>query len=416
MKNLKILFALLVIFVTSANAQYRLSPYAWEYYSVKSDSLFVLPKILTNPFLLEDGAVRYNAGVMQLRKSGAWVNVSLSADNTLDGVLATGNSTGRNIAFTDTSIVRWDKFTDFASLQFYTLGDTSRTSNMIFTMGDNSYYGGGLQTREGFIFRKDTSALGGIPPYKFDTLMVMNDAEVIFTNRNRALSPLMYVNRLNSFIGLGTRTPAYTLSVMGNGFVSGGNLTVASAGNDVVTGGNAAIQFTSTGNSTNAGITELQSLYGGVSFQAPIVMQRLGGSVAIATTSITDKLNVGGNVNATGYGLFGLGVSAGSTTTPTSTIQINGSFAALMTTITTNIVAGSFHKYNVNNTSNIVITLPAASTCVGREYVIKKISNNANTITITPASGTIDFAATLVMSTYLGSRIIYNDGTNWWVE
>lgn len=87
-----------------------------------------------------------------------------------------------------------------------------------------------------------------------------------------------------------------------------------------------------------------------------------------------------------------------------------------------NLITGSYTVgfsekiINVNNSGNIVINLPLAAAQQGRTIVIKKISNNANTITLTPASGTIETAATLVMSTYLGTRVIYNDGTNWWVQ
>lgn len=117
-----------------------------------------------------------------------------------------------------------------------------------------------------------------------------------------------------------------------------------------------------------------------------------------------------------GTGAFGGGARLGATSFPSSTLSLDGSFAPLIVTITTTITAANFYGYNVNNTSNIIINLPAASSCPYRQYLIKKISNNANTITITPASGTIETAATYVMSVYLGSRIIYNDGTNWWVQ
>lgn len=74
MKYIKIV--ILILFPVIASAQFRLSPYAWEYYSVKHDSLLVLPKILTNPSLLEDGAIRYSGTAMQLRKSGAWADIT----------------------------------------------------------------------------------------------------------------------------------------------------------------------------------------------------------------------------------------------------------------------------------------------------------------------------------------------------
>ena len=60
---------------------------------------------------------------------------------------------------------------------------------------------------------------------------------------------------------------------------------------------------------------------------------------------------------------------------------------------------------------------PAASNNAGQLYTIKDVAGNAGTfnITITPATGTIDGAATFVLSTNYASVTLYSDGTNYLV-
>ncbi len=64
--------------------------------------------------------------------------------------------------------------------------------------------------------------------------------------------------------------------------------------------------------------------------------------------------------------------------------------------------------------SAITLTLPPAANCAGKEYFIKKIANNLNTITIDPnASETIDGFNTAIIFPYLGYMRIISNGTGW---
>ncbi|WP_254639947.1 hypothetical protein [Chitinophaga sp. GbtcB8] len=65
--------------------------------------------------------------------------------------------------------------------------------------------------------------------------------------------------------------------------------------------------------------------------------------------------------------------------------------------------------------SNITITLPDASECRGRIYVIKKISNNTNTITLASTSGLIEDAATQTITGYKQCATLQSNGTNWYL-
>ncbi len=73
----------------------------------------------------------------------------------------------------------------------------------------------------------------------------------------------------------------------------------------------------------------------------------------------------------------------------------------------------------VTTGSNINITLTTPIAGEFRDFYIKKVSTNGNTITLTPASGQIDGGATFVFSGTFGTsgegvHIVF-DGTNWWV-
>lgn len=103
------------------------------------------------------------------------------------------------------------------------------------------------------------------------------------------------------------------------------------------------------------------------------------------------------------------------TSLPTSTMHVGGSFATAITTVTgTTSVNANHHTVRVNNSSDVAINLPAASTCPGRIFIIKKVSNNAFTVTITGSGAeTIDGSNTNVISAFNASVMIQCDGTTW---
>lgn len=134
-------------------------------------------------------------------------------------------------------------------------------------------------------------------------------------------------------------------------------------------------------------------------------------------SSTTDlKLMAGGSVrlNILSNGNISIGPSSG-----TSLLHVFGSYAVTPTTVTTTTTLDATH-YSIysNNSANITLNLPAASTCTGRIYVIKKISNNAFTIAVDPnGSENIEGSSTpYSITTYLQSITIQSDGTQWWIN
>lgn len=108
----------------------------------------------------------------------------------------------------------------------------------------------------------------------------------------------------------------------------------------------------------------------------------------------------------------GVGVN---TTTPKSSLEVNGSLSKKVTNITANTTLDT--SYNIvicnNGASAITVTLPTASGILGRLYTIKKGTSTSDITIDGNASETIDGAATIVMSDQMDALTIFSDGTNW---
>lgn len=72
------------------------------------------------------------------------------------------------------------------------------------------------------------------------------------------------------------------------------------------------------------------------------------------------------------------------------------------------------HVILVAPAAPLTITLPAASTMVGKMVIIKRTNTTTHTITLTPASGQIENAASATLTTSLQRRAYYSDGVAYW--
>ena len=104
------------------------------------------------------------------------------------------------------------------------------------------------------------------------------------------------------------------------------------------------------------------------------------------------------------------------TLTPVSTLETGGSFGAKIRTVVGSAsVAATDHTVLVDSSGGATaITLPNVATCAGRMYVIKKISNDANTITIS-GDGNIDGSASATLTNQYKAYTIQSDGAAWWI-
>jgi hypothetical protein len=90
-----------------------------------------------------------------------------------------------------------------------------------------------------------------------------------------------------------------------------------------------------------------------------------------------------------------------------STLQVGGSVSTNIITTAAALALNETH-YTVIVTANVTITLPAANTCGGRIYIIKKTANGNSTIT-----NYIDNSGAASTTLSRGVFQLQSDGTNW---
>lgn len=97
-------------------------------------------------------------------------------------------------------------------------------------------------------------------------------------------------------------------------------------------------------------------------------------------------------------------------------LHVEGSFAAAITTTTTDLTLDDTHQVViVNSPESRIITLPSAIGIAGRKYTIKKIGDGD--VNLSPQSGqTIDKSNGLYLIFGANSFLtIVSDGSNWWI-
>lgn len=126
-----------------------------------------------------------------------------------------------------------------------------------------------------------------------------------------------------------------------------------------------------------------------------------GTSTNFTTTTV-------GTYNSTGFGIGG-GFA------PTSTLQLQGSYATNALVIAANYTAtGTDHTLLCNNGATaITVTLPDPTTCLGREYRVLRYAGSTGTITVTDARGAAasvqDLAGTLGVTTTIAALGSHDD-------
>jgi hypothetical protein len=156
------------------------------------------------------------------------------------------------------------------------------------------------------------------------------------------------------------------------------------------------------GNSNYGGTGRTVSIYDPVSGGYRLGVNSLGDfTVGNTNSSYGLKTTQAGvvNINTSAY--------IGGTSSATSTLQVAGSFAPATRTITAAATLQvSDYTVRVDATAgNTPITLPTASACLGRIYVIKKVDATANTVTFTADGGTV------TLSTLNKTYTIQSNGT-----
>ncbi len=96
------------------------------------------------------------------------------------------------------------------------------------------------------------------------------------------------------------------------------------------------------------------------------------------------------------------------TTTPNSLLHNSGSESNAITTISAATTLGEHYYIIASGASTYLVTLPSASVCTGRTYVIKTTTANKTVSSFLNASGTSTTTLTAGTTIY-----VVSDGTNW---
>lgn len=102
------------------------------------------------------------------------------------------------------------------------------------------------------------------------------------------------------------------------------------------------------------------------------------------------------------------------TTTPNSTLDVNGSLGYKVNTITSATTLNQTHNVVLCNNGSYTVTLPVAASNTGKVYYIKNIDAEGDDITLDGnATETIDGSTTFLLDADKHSVRIICDGSNW---
>lgn len=231
------------------------------------------------------------------------------------------------------------------------------------------------------------------------------------SNREKLLVDAGTTTSVNTIVGKGTIDSYLQLNIQNNS-------TGTSSSSDVVATANNGNE---TSNYIDMGINGGNYSGGVMGAANDGYLYTMGNNFLIGTANTSKSIvfMTGGTSQATnermridGSGNVGIGTNA-----PTSTLQVTGSLSLSIVTKTGNYtVTASDHTIICSSGSTQTITLPAASTCTGRIYVIKKISATLISVIVDAnASETIDGATTKTMMTQYDSMTIQSNGTAWYM-
>jgi len=141
----------------------------------------------------------------------------------------------------------------------------------------------------------------------------------------------------------------------------------------------------------------------------------LEGTTVVNETGAATNFRVESDLNDHQFFVDGTNNEIGvNTSTPNSTLDIQGSLGYKVTPITAATTLNQTHNVVLCNTGPYTVTLPAAASNAGKVYYIKNIDAQSDIITIDGnASETIDGITTYLLNVRNHALRIICDGTNW---
>ena len=153
----------------------------------------------------------------------------------------------------------------------------------------------------------------------------------------------------------------------------------------------------------------------------------VGGSITAdngLTKSTATNMQLGGtllqntSIAQAGFDLkmSGGNVAIGSSTAPTSTLQVTGSMGVSYRKVTTATTLASTDFIVLANATSgaITLTLPTASTCTGRTYYIGKSDETTNIVSFSPSLYLTE-TTTVASINFAKKYKVVSDGSNWWI-
>lgn len=201
-----------------------------------------------------------------------------------------------------------------------------------------------------------------------------------------------YLATSSGNVGIGTTAGGYKLRVNGSTYIENGSLLI---------GNNNFINWLDSGGNSRriAGVSSGNIAYFGD------VDNIITSSMTLFAAKEQHRFFLNGTerLTITQNGSIGVGI-----TTPTSTLHNVGSEANAITTISTATTLANNYYIIADGGSTYLVTLPSASTCTGRTYVIKTITANKTISSFLNLSGSS--TTTLTAGTVI---YVVSDGTNW---
>ena len=155
----------------------------------------------------------------------------------------------------------------------------------------------------------------------------------------------------------------------------------------------------------------------GIGTTAPTVTLDVDGDAIFNESGADKDFRIESDANTHQFYVDGTNNEIGvNTSTPASTIDIQGSMGLKVTTITSATTLDQTHNVVLCNTGAYTVTLPAAASNTGKVYYIKNIDSDGDNINIDGnGSETINGATTYVLHSYNDGIRIVSDGTGWHV-
>lgn len=236
---------------------------------------------------------------------------------------------------------------------------------------------------------------------------LLSNTNVSIALANTAVTPGTY--------GGGTDAAAFVVDAQGR-LTSASNVaipqgTVTSVGTGTgLTGGT----ITSSGTISLANTTVTAGTYGSLDKVPQITIDAQGRITSAANVSISS----GGGIVVTGF----VTITAGSEVEWTN----NSASVISWTNNSSNVIAWVNNTYLVTSNNATIfanasvqplfVQLPSASTVSGQQFIVKKIDNTANYVTITTSSSQkIDNANTYALSSQYTAAGVQSDNANYWI-